>query len=219
MTSHHNPSPTTTTAGSGTGTACCGRPAARVIGGRGPAPARVIVAATVRAVMTTGRALALLGLSGILLAGCAQPGQLGSGPPDPVPIPVAPALPAPPAPTAPAAPPGPVLIGSGRVEERVQIRTPGPAVVSVHTDVLRPGASTGWHRHPGTETTIVSSGSVTVLREDDCEGTRYSPGDALFVVDAEPHLARNDGAVPAELVVTSLLAPGAPGRESVPAAC
>jgi quercetin dioxygenase-like cupin family protein len=99
------------------------------------------------------------------------------------------------------------------------MRTTGPAAYSVRTVVLQPGESTEWHRHPGTELSIVQSGQVTVLREDDCDPTRYSRGDAVFFADGQPHLARNDGAVPAELVVTYLLDPGAPDQSDVPPAC
>ena len=48
---------------------------------------------------------------------------------------------------------------------------------------------------------------------------RYSAGHGVFVGDAEPHLVRNAGPVPAELVVTQLLAPGAPEDEAVEPAC
>jgi quercetin dioxygenase-like cupin family protein len=110
-------------------------------------------------------------------------------------------------------------VATGRVEERVTMRTTGPASYSVRTVVLQPGESTEWHRHPGTELSIVQSGQVTVLREDDCAPTRYSRGDAVFFADGQRHLARNDGAVPAELVVTYLLDPGAPVRSAVLPAC
>lgn len=160
--------------------------------------------------MTHGRTIALLALGGALLVACAQPGQLGSPTPEPAPAVVTPAV---------APPTAPSLEASGVVEDPVTVRTPGPAVFSVRTVVLEPGDDTGWHRHAGTEMSIVSSGAVTLLGEDDCEGTRYSSGDAVFVPDAEPHLARNDGSVPAELVVTYLLAPGADDSEDVPDAC
>jgi quercetin dioxygenase-like cupin family protein len=99
------------------------------------------------------------------------------------------------------------------------MRTTGPAVYSVETVVLRPGESTGWHRHPGTELAIVRTGEVTVLREDGCEPARYTAGEAVFVENGSPHLASNDGRVPAEIVVTHLLDPGAPDRTTVPPAC
>jgi quercetin dioxygenase-like cupin family protein len=158
--------------------------------------------------------VAAVGLAAVVLTGCAQPGQLGHLRPEPV----ATALVAPPRP-APPPPRGPVLIGSGRVEERVNIRTTAPAEYAVETIVLRPGESTGWHRHDGPELTVVRSGEITVLREDDCAPTRYSPGQAVFFPDRQPHLIRNDGRVPAELMVTSLLAPGAREQTPVPPAC
>lgn len=160
------------------------------------------------------RIVAVLGLSATLVTGCAQPGQLGSTPVEPAaaePVPAAPAPPEPPA--------GPVLIGSGIVEDRVAVRTPGPAVFSVRTVVIPPGGTTGWHRHPGTEMSVVNSGEVTLVREDGCEPERFGPGEAVFVPDAQQHVARNDGTTPAEVVVTYLLAPGEPDRAVVAAAC
>ena len=145
-----------------------------------------------------------------LLAGCAQPGQLGHpalGPPGPVVAPV---------PT-PAAAPG--IDEQGLVDVPITVRTPGPAVFAVRTVTMAPGESTGWLRRPGTETAIVRSGAVTVRTSKDCPGTRFAGGDAVFVPDARPQLVRNTGTVPAELVVTTLLAPGAPDREVVPDPC
>lgn len=158
--------------------------------------------------------MAAVGLAALVLTGCAQPGQLGHAGPEPV----ATVLPAAP-PPAPPPPTGPVMLGSGRVEGRVNIRTTAPAEYSVQTVVLRPGESSGWHRHPGPELTVVRSGEITLLREDDCDPARYPPGEAVFVPDGQPHLLRNDGPVPAELMVTYLVAPGVPDRAVVPPAC
>jgi quercetin dioxygenase-like cupin family protein len=178
----------------------------------------VFPAATLRAVSRTGpRLVVAVGLAALVLVltGCAQPGQLGHPAPEPPPPPVASAMGHP---AAPPPPRGPDPI-TGRVEDRVTMRTTGPAVYSVETIVLGPGESTGWHRHPGTELAIVRSGEVTVRREGACRPTRYTAGEAVFVDDGSPHLASNDGAVPAEMVVTHLLDPGVPERSSVPPAC
>lgn len=168
-----------------------------------------------RRVTTWGRSLALLLLAGAALVGCAQPGQLGHPLPPPVPEPPAVAA----APVAPQAPQLPAVLGSGRVEGTVSMRSPGPALYSVRTEIIQPGASTGWHRHPGTEMTIVKSGAVRLQRADRCEGTRYETGDAVFVGDKQPHQLRNDGTVPAELVITYLLEPGKPDRADVSDPC
>lgn len=157
----------------------------------------------------SGRIIVGAVLAGSVVAGCAEPGQLGQPEPEAAP---APAVAAP-------APQLPQLLGTGLVEQPLQIRTPGPAVYSVRTVFLPPGVSIGWHRHPGTETSIVTAGAVTLQLEDACDPATFEAGEALFVPDAVPHTLRNDGAVTAELVVAYLLAPGAPDQLSAPQAC
>jgi quercetin dioxygenase-like cupin family protein len=168
-------------------------------------------------VTLTARTAALL-LGGLLLGGaplaaCAQPGQLGH----PLPAPAAPA----PRPVAPAEPAARATVEpvSGTVDSRVTIRTPGPAVYSVRTVVLAPGASLGWQRHPGTEMAVVRAGAVRVVRQGECEPARYAVGQALFVGDAVPYRMTNDGSEPAELLVSMLLAPGAPESTDTEPAC
>ena len=169
--------------------------------------------------LTVRTAALLLGgllLGGAPLAACAQPGQLGHPPPAP-----AAAAPVAPAPVAPAAPAARATVEpvTGTVDSRVTIRTPGPAVYSVRTVVLAPGASLGWHRHPGTEMAVVRAGEVTVIRQGECEPARYAVGQALFVGDAVPYRMTNDGSEPAELLVSMLLAPGAPESTDTGPAC
>jgi quercetin dioxygenase-like cupin family protein len=162
------------------------------------------------------RGTALLLATGLCLAGCAQPGQLGH------PLPAAPApVPAPAAQAVPAAPvtPEPVEPITGTVDSRVTIRTPGPAVYSVRTVVLSPGESLGWLRHPGTEMAVVRSGDVTLVRQGACDPIGYTEGQALFIGDAVPHRLTNEGTAPAELLVSMLLAPGAPESTDVEPAC
>ena len=160
----------------------------------------------------TARVAAVLLGAGVLLGACAQPGQLGQ------PLPAAAPAPAAPAPAAPAAP-ATVEPATGTVDARVTVRTPGPAVYSVRTVVLGPGETQEWHRLPGTEMAIVRTGAVTLEREGGCTPARFGEGQALFVSDGVPHRLANDGTVPVELVVTTLLAPGAPDRETVPSPC
>ena len=106
-----------------------------------------------------------------------------------------------------------MLAVDGTVDARVTVRTPGPAVYSVRTVVLAPGETQEWHRLPGTEMAIVRTGAVTLEREGGCTPARFGEEQALFVSDGVPHRLANDGTAPAELVVTTLLAPGAPERE------
>ncbi|MGQ0572626.1 MAG: cupin domain-containing protein, partial [Pseudonocardia sp.] len=120
---------------------------------------------------------------------------------------------------APAAPAAPVVIGKGTLDAPVSVTTTGPAAFSVRTVVVPPGGSTGWHTHAGTEMSIVTSGAVTLVRAGACAPVTHEAGEAVFIPDGIPHLARNDGSVPAEIVVTYLLAGGAPDRADAPAAC
>ena len=158
----------------------------------------------------TARVAALLLGGGVLVGACAQPGQLGQ------PVPAAPA-----AVMAPVAPAGPAVLepATGTMDAKVSIRTPGPAVYAVRTAVLAPGETQEWHRHPGTEMAIVRTGAVTLVRDGACTPARFGEGQALFVADGDTHRLTNDGTVAAELVVTTLLAPGTPETEDVPSPC
>jgi quercetin dioxygenase-like cupin family protein len=157
----------------------------------------------------------MLGLAGaLLLTGCARPGELGAAP-EPVPAATSPARPT----AIDAVPPGPLVLGSGTLDDRVTIRTTEPTVFSVRTVTLPPGGEIPWHRHPGTEMSIVTSGAVTVEREGACEPATYQAGEAVYVADDVPHTARNEGTVPLQLVVTYLLTADEPERTTTEPAC
>lgn len=168
----------------------------------GVGPAVLVAAVVVAAVLVT-------------VGGCAQPGQLGYPLPEPAAVAAQPVLA--PAPMAPQAPPP--LWASGRLPDRLDLRTTGPSTYQVRTVVLEPGEETGWHTHPGTELTIVASGRVLLQTEDDCDPDPVAIGVALTAEDGQAHRLRNDGAQPAELVVTHLLSPDEPAQTEVPAAC
>ncbi|MFC5996178.1 cupin domain-containing protein [Pseudonocardia hispaniensis] len=160
-----------------------------------------------------GRTTAVLAAAGILLASCAQPGQLGMPLPETTPPAPADAQPVP-EPVG-----GTTELAAGTLHDRLRLRTTEPTAFSVRTVVLPPGESTGWHRHPGTELSIVKSGTVGVVRQDACEPTHHGPGDAVHVDDRVPHQMRNDGTEPVELVVAYLLVPGAPEQTDVAPGC
>jgi quercetin dioxygenase-like cupin family protein len=163
-------------------------------------------------VTLTARTAALLVGVGLLLGACAQPGQLGQPVPAAAPAPAA---------AAPAAAPAAAVLepAAGTMDAKVNIRTPGPAVYAVRTVMLAPGEAQEWHRHPGTEMAIVRTGAVTLERDGACTPARFGEGQALYVADAAAHRLVNDGTQPAELVETTLLAPGAAESEGVPSPC
>lgn len=173
---------------------------------------------------------ALLVVTAALLGGCAQPDQLGHesqpGGTGSAQAPgTATAAPEQPAITAvPGVTPGSPLPQSGSdaqgtVDQPVEISTRGPAELLVRTEVLQPGQSTGWIRHPGTALTAIRSGTVIVQRAGSCEPAGFGPGQAFSLGDGEPNLLRNDGAEPVVLTRSELLAPGSPEREPTAPAC
>lgn len=172
--------------------------------------------------------VALLVAAGAMLAGCAQPDQLGhEQDTGPQPAPAETSGPgAPDAPTATALPgvPGAPVTQAGSdtqatLDRPVEIETPGPAELLVRTEVLQPGEATGWIRHPGTATSAVRSGTVTVQRAGRCEPQTFGSGQAFFLGDGEPNELRNEGPEPVVLTRSELLAPGVPEREPAEPAC
>jgi quercetin dioxygenase-like cupin family protein len=80
---------------------------------------------------------------------------------------------------------------------------------------LPPGASTGWHRHPGPGFMVVVQGAVT-LYANDCTKTTYSKGQAYVEVPGLVNLVRNEGSEPAVFVGEFVVPTSAPLRVDVP---
>jgi len=82
---------------------------------------------------------------------------------------------------------------------------------------LAPGGSTGWHTHPGAVIFVVKSGNLTQYGLDGpaCTAETLATGQAYLapVHARHPHLFRNDGTEPLEVVVTAFNTPsGQPSR-------
>jgi hypothetical protein len=103
-------------------------------------------------------------------------------------------------------------------------KTQGPSDLYIQTNTWQPGATTGWHRHPGHSLIIITSGQVTQY-EPDCTAHVYGPGTAngptLVDTGNDQHLIRNEGAVAATGFAVQLVPNGAQRRidEPVPDAC
>lgn len=85
-----------------------------------------------------------------------------------------------------------------------------------------PGASSGWHRHPGTGMFLVNTGTLTTygLEGPACEPVPVGAGKSLlFSAHAEhAHLARNETTEPVTFTVLYFdLEPGQAGRADAPA--
>jgi quercetin dioxygenase-like cupin family protein len=82
--------------------------------------------------------------------------------------------------------------------------------------VLKPGGTTGWHRHPEQGVFLVDKGTLTSYGLDGppCEPVELAAGKALFFGPhaSHSHLVRNTGAEPLEFTVLYFnLAPGQGG--------
>ena len=82
-----------------------------------------------------------------------------------------------------------------------------------YTATMAPGATSGWHRHPGGIVVLVKSGTFTSygLDGEPCVGVDIPAGGAYFEDNAAsaryPHFARNRGDVPTEVVVIAFDVP------------
>src|SRR5437899_824207 len=78
---------------------------------------------------------------------------------------------------------------------RVRLKTTGEFEVAFQRVVAVPGATFGWHSHPGPTIVTVLSGTLTLYLASDCtHGTNYGPGTSFSNLPPEIHLARNEGA-------------------------
>ena len=101
----------------------------------------------------------------------------------------------------------------------IRVSAKGPIDLATAHLTFLPGATTGWHVHPGPVLVIVKSGTVTKYSSD-CVAKRYTAGQAF--VERGPrdiNMVRNEGTTQAETIVTFLAPVGANLKEDVPAPC
>jgi quercetin dioxygenase-like cupin family protein len=89
----------------------------------------------------------------------------------------------------------------------------------VQSLVLRPGASSGWHAHPGPEQSVITGGTVVVQTAANCIPGAYTAGQSVFLPAGVPHVVKNSGPADAEVVVTYTLPADGTVRDDAPAAC
>jgi quercetin dioxygenase-like cupin family protein len=102
---------------------------------------------------------------------------------------------------------------------KAQLKTRGQSDVYVVDNKLPPGATTGWHSHPGPSLILVVAGTVTNYLGDDpsCAPHVYTAG-AGFIDpgDGDVHMLRNETSAPAETIAVQLLPKAAVRRIDVP---
>jgi cupin domain len=72
----------------------------------------------------------------------------------------------------------------------VNLQTSGPTDVVTQKVTYHPGATSGWHYHPGVVLVTVTSGTAT-LYQADCTSKRFSARQAFAESGSHPSLVRN----------------------------
>ncbi|HEY2067217.1 MAG TPA: hypothetical protein VGG84_14785 [Gemmatimonadaceae bacterium] len=88
-----------------------------------------------------------------------------------------------------------------------------PAVdVAVQTIAFAPNAQSTWHLHPGPVFIQVTTGTISFYMANDptCTAVIRTAGQSYVDMGEHTHMARNEGAVAAQTLVTYFLPPGAP---------
>jgi quercetin dioxygenase-like cupin family protein len=91
---------------------------------------------------------------------------------------------------------------------KAQLKTHGQSDVYVVDNKFPPGASTGWHSHPGPSLILVVTGTVTNYPGDDpsCTPHTYSAGDGFIDPGGRHvHMLRNETGTAAETIAVQLL--------------
>lgn len=83
---------------------------------------------------------------------------------------------------------------------KIKLQSYGPMEQAVQRIVAAPGATFGWHSHPGPTIVTVLSGTLSFYHAEDCtHRINYAAGQSFSNLPGEIHLARNEGSV--DLVV------------------
>ncbi len=75
-----------------------------------------------------------------------------------------------------------------------RIKTKGAFEIVVQKIVAEPGATFGWHYHPGENVNVVAQGTVSLYHAKKCTiEINYAAGSGFSTSPDEVHLARNEG--------------------------
>ena len=118
---------------------------------------------------------------------------------------------------------GPIDAKTLTSDWQARIDTKGDSDLYMVQNVFAPGASFGWHSHPGPSLVIVKTGALTLYQADDPSCSPHViPAGSGFVDDGhDTHLVRNELSTETVVYVVSLVPQGAARRidEPVPANC
>ena len=104
-------------------------------------------------------------------------------------------------------------------DNRIKFQTKDPTDLVTQQVTFAPGATSGWHHHPGVILVLVKSGTVTV-HDENCQTTTYAAGQAFIEGGTEPMMVSNEGSDTAVDVATQVAPAGSAFRiEDDPPSC
>jgi quercetin dioxygenase-like cupin family protein len=90
----------------------------------------------------------------------------------------------------------------------VKLKVHGSVELITQRIVAQPGATFGWHHHPGENFNVVVQGTLTLYHDEDCaNGISYSAGSAFSTHPSQVHLARNLSETETLILFATYLAP------------
>jgi quercetin dioxygenase-like cupin family protein len=79
---------------------------------------------------------------------------------------------------------------------RVKLQVRGPVELITQKITAQPGATFGWHTHPGENFNVIWQGTLTLYHDEACStGIEYPAGSAFSTHPEDIHLAKNNGTV------------------------
>lgn len=103
----------------------------------------------------------------------------------------------------------------------IKVQTKNPVDIVTIETTFGPGASAGWHHHPGPVFVVIKSGALSVWNES-CVKTVHSPGSAFFEAGMEESLlVKNESTTTPALVYATFIVPvgATPLRTGAPHRC
>jgi len=89
----------------------------------------------------------------------------------------------------------------------VELKTHDNADLEVVNQTGVPGATSGWHAHPGPVLVLIKTGVATLYEAGSCTAKTF-PAGTTFIEGTTPHVLRNDGASTLEIVAVFVVPNG-----------
>ena len=102
---------------------------------------------------------------------------------------------------------------------KASLKVSGATNIAVNSNVAVPGATSGWHSHPGLSIVTVTEGAVWDYSAEDpnCKPRIITAGNTYVEPGSHVHLVRNEGTVDAKWVTTAIRPAGSQARIDQPA--